>query len=67
MNASTSAIKGGKAIEEGSWGAELYEGMEPDVLGNGDVVVSRHWNSRYVGDLPPLLSFTLLFLVYVLI
>jgi len=34
-----------RAFEEGSWGAEIYEGMEPD-LSNGDVVVSKHWNSR---------------------
>ncbi|KAM0510800.1 hypothetical protein ACHAPE_010531 [Trichoderma viride] len=30
---------------EGSWGAEIYEGLEPDT-GNGDVVVSKHWNSN---------------------
>jgi nicotinamidase-related amidase len=46
MNASTLAIAGSRAIEEGSWGAEIFEGLEPDVLGNGDVVVSKHWNSR---------------------
>ncbi len=36
------------AFEEGNWGVEIYEGLEPDVLGNGDVVVSKHWSSRYV-------------------
>lgn len=34
----------GKVFEEGSWGAEIFEGMEP-VKGNGDVVVSKHWSS----------------------
>lgn len=34
---------------EGSFGALIYEGLEPS-LENGDVVVSKHWNSRYVDD-----------------
>ena len=34
-----------RAFEEGSWGVEIYEGLEPD-LNNGDVVVSKHWSSR---------------------
>ncbi len=34
-----------KAFEEGSWGVEIYEGLEPDVEGNGDVIVSKHWSS----------------------
>lgn len=38
-------MKEGRVIEEGSWGAQIYEGMEPD-LANGDVVVSKHWNAR---------------------
>ena len=29
------------------WGGEIMEGFEPQ-LSNGDVVVSRHWNSRFV-------------------
>ncbi|KAJ4249763.1 hypothetical protein NW762_012105 [Fusarium torreyae] len=33
-----------KFFQEGSWGAEIYKGLEPD-SNNGDVVVSRHWNS----------------------
>lgn len=33
-------------FEGGSFGAEIYEGLEPD-LSNGDVVVSRHWCSEY--------------------
>lgn len=67
MNATTNSIKAGKVIEDGSWGAELYEGMEPDVLGNGDVVVSKHWNSRYVCDwpLPSSPPFFFLFLLLV--
>lgn len=35
------------AFEEGSWGVEMYEGLEPN-LDNGDVVVSKHWSSRYM-------------------
>lgn len=31
----------------GSFGGQIYRDMEPDRK-NGDVVVSRHWNSRYV-------------------
>ncbi|KAM0548729.1 hypothetical protein ACHAPJ_009725 [Fusarium lateritium] len=34
-----------KFFQEGSWGAEIYKGLEPD-SNNGDVVVSRHWNSE---------------------
>lgn len=37
-----------KSFEEGTWGVEIYEGLEPDVKGNGDVVISKHWCSRYV-------------------
>lgn len=37
-----------KTFEEGSWGVEIFKGLEPDVQGNGDVVVSKHWCSRYV-------------------
>lgn len=33
-------------FEEDSFGAKIYEGLEPDPT-NGDVVVSRHWNSEY--------------------
>lgn len=32
---------------EGSFGAKIYEGLEPSDQ-NGDVVVSKHWNSKYV-------------------
>ncbi|KAF9639967.1 isochorismatase hydrolase [Lasiodiplodia theobromae] len=40
MNTSTTRIDNMRAFEEGSWGAEIHEGLEPDVLGNGDVVVT---------------------------
>jgi hypothetical protein len=30
------------AFEERSWGVEIFEGLKPDVEGNGDVVVSKH-------------------------
>ena len=33
--------------EEGTWGGKIYEGLEPD-LANGDIVVGKHWNARYV-------------------
>lgn len=38
----------GHVFEEGSFGVEFFEGLEPDVEGNGDVIVGRHWSSRYV-------------------
>lgn len=37
----------GKVFEEGSWGGTIFEGMEP-VVGNGDVVVGKHWSSSLV-------------------
>ena len=46
MNRSLEAISKALLFEKGSFGAEFYEGLEPDVA-KGDVVVSRHWNSRY--------------------
>ncbi|KZP03275.1 Isochorismatase hydrolase [Athelia psychrophila] len=30
-------------IQEGSWGGDIYEGLQPKPS-NGDVVISRHWN-----------------------
>ncbi len=45
MNRSLSGLKAKTAFQKGSWGAEIYEGLEP-ILDNGDVVVSKHWNSR---------------------
>jgi len=35
------------AFEEGTWGVEILEGLQPQVE-NGDVVVSKHWSSRSV-------------------
>lgn len=46
MNKSLTGLKAGRVFEEGKWGVEFYEGMAPDAA-NGDVVVSKHWNSRY--------------------
>lgn len=37
-------MKESRVVEEGSWGAKIYESMEPD-LANGDAVVSKHWNA----------------------
>jgi nicotinamidase-related amidase len=34
-----------RLFEEGSFGAQIYEGLEPDFT-NGDVLVSRHWCSE---------------------
>ena len=45
MNKSLKGLGAKKVFEEGSFGAEFYEGLEPD-FDNGDVVVSKHWNSR---------------------
>jgi nicotinamidase-related amidase len=36
--------KQNKGFEEGSWGVEIFEGLEPSDE-NGDVVVSKHWCS----------------------
>ena len=45
MNRNQVLGKQSHVFEEGSFGAEIYQGMEPQ-LSNGDVVVSKHWNSR---------------------
>lgn len=44
-NKSQKTLHEKRVFEEGTWGAEIYKGMEP-VPDNGDVVVSKHWNSR---------------------
>lgn len=49
--ASQQSQKVNVAFEEGSWGAEIFEGLGPDV-GGGDVVVSKHWCSRFVSSFP---------------
>jgi nicotinamidase-related amidase len=45
MTASQQRLDARKVFEEGSWGAEIFEGLEPDPK-NGEVVVAKHWNSR---------------------
>ena len=45
MMAVHSSQKENNAFEEGTFGATIFEGMEPN-LDNGDVVVSKHWSSR---------------------
>lgn len=44
MNKSLTGLKSNMVFEAGSWGVEFFEGMAP-VPENGDVVVSKHWNS----------------------
>ncbi|KAI3337066.1 Isochorismatase hydrolase [Xylariaceae sp. AK1471] len=44
LNASQQGLGAKMVFEEGSFGAQFYEGLQPD-LGAGDVVVSKHWNS----------------------
>lgn len=39
------AIQATRSFEEGTFGAEIYKGMEPD-SSNGDVTISKHWNQR---------------------
>lgn len=45
LNRSQTGIKTKRVFEEGSFGAEFFTGLEPNPA-NGDVVVSKHWNSR---------------------
>ncbi|KAF2108584.1 Isochorismatase-like protein [Lophiotrema nucula] len=49
MTTSHHQQKENKVFEEGSWGAQILEGLEPKV-DNGDVVTSKHWNSRSAVD-----------------
>ena len=51
MTKSQRGINTSGAFRVGTFGGQIYEGMGPD-KGNGDVVVSRHWNSRYAFVLP---------------
>ncbi|KAI9926992.1 hypothetical protein ASPWEDRAFT_32947 [Aspergillus wentii DTO 134E9] len=44
MTKSHHRLKKLEAFKEGTWGSEIQSEMTPS-LGNGDVVVSRHWNS----------------------
>lgn len=45
MNKSLSRIRDNKAFAANTFSTEIFKGMEPD-LDNGDVIVSKHWNSR---------------------
>lgn len=47
MQAVHTSQKESKGFEEGSWGAKILEGLEPDYE-NGDVVFNKHWTSRFV-------------------
>ena len=42
-NAMLEGLNASHAFEEGSWGAEVFAGLEPKHE-NGDVVISKHWN-----------------------
>lgn len=44
-NAMLRSVESSHSFEEGSWGAEIFQGLEPDPS-NGDVVISKHWNQR---------------------
>jgi nicotinamidase-related amidase len=45
MTKSQLRIQQTNTFAAGSFGAEIYKGLEPD-RSNGDAIVSRHWNSR---------------------
>jgi len=38
--------KDNNAFVEGTWGVDIFDGLGPDIS-KGDVVVSKHWSSRY--------------------
>ena len=42
MSAATTRLAGSRALKEASWGAEISEGLQPDILEKKDVVVSKH-------------------------
>ncbi|OBT90382.1 hypothetical protein VE02_00771 [Pseudogymnoascus sp. 03VT05] len=42
-NPTLRSVESSHAFEEGTFGAEIYKGLEPDPK-NGDVVISKHWN-----------------------
>ena len=46
MTNNQTGARDNKVFRAGSFGAEYFKGIEPD-FDNGDVVVSKHWNSRY--------------------
>lgn len=39
------SVESSHSFQEGTFGAEIYKGLEPDPK-NGDVVISKHWNQR---------------------
>ena len=39
------SVQASHSFEEGSFGAHIYQGLEPDPK-YGDVVISKHWNQR---------------------
>ena len=41
------SIQSSHAFEEGSWGAQIFAGLQPNSV-NGDVVISKHWNQRWL-------------------
>lgn len=45
MSKSLKSVQAMRLFEKGSQGAQIYEGLEPQ---HGDVVVFRHWQSRFV-------------------
>ncbi|KAL7792556.1 Isochorismatase-like protein [Trichoderma ceciliae] len=44
MKALHESQKVNRVFEEGSWGAQIFKGMEPESE-NGDVIFSKHWSS----------------------
>ncbi|OBT75309.1 hypothetical protein VF21_04708 [Pseudogymnoascus sp. 05NY08] len=42
-NPTLRSVESSHAFEQGTFGAEIYKGLEPDPK-NGDVVISKHWN-----------------------
>ena len=40
-NAMLEGVKSSRAFEQGSWGAEIFDGLQPK---DEDVVISKHWN-----------------------
>lgn len=46
-NAMLRSVEASHSFEEGSWGAQIFDSLEPDPA-NGDVIISKHWNQRWV-------------------
>lgn len=44
-NAMLEGIQKSRGFEQGSWGVEIYRGLEPKPE-SGDTVISKHWNQR---------------------